>query len=93
MSLAAIRWFANALENDAVELYATNRESYQRIEAVLREALHGLVMVREEFQITAEENGCPDGYVICNGVCAPSCEGLADSSNNNAAFSKAPNSK
>ena len=89
VSLASFRWFANALENASVELYATNRESYQQIEAVLRHALQDLVRVRAEFKITEEENGCPDGYVICNGVCAPSCDWFAEASSE-AAQSKPP---
>lgn len=76
ISLAAFRWFANALENGAVELYATNRESYHHIEHVMRHALEDLARVRVQFKVPAEENGCPDGYVLCNGVCAPSCEGI-----------------
>ena len=26
------------------------------------------------FAVPDEDNGCPDGYVLCHGVCAPSCD-------------------
>ena len=74
MSLAAFRWFANMIENFSIELYATDRESYEEIEVVLRNTLKALKRVRADFAISQEENGCPDGYVLCHGVCAPSCE-------------------
>ena len=74
MSLAAFRWFANALENASVELYATNRASYKQIEEVLRHALKDLGAVQKQYAVTPEENGCPDGYVLCHGICAPACD-------------------
>ena len=75
MSLAAFRWFANTIENVAIELYATDRRSYPEIEAVLRDTLKELKSVRSSYAVSHEENGCPDGYVLCHGVCAPSCDG------------------
>ena len=78
MSLGAFRWFANALENAAVELYATDRETFHQSERVLRAALKEMAMIRAKFAVPAEENGCPDGYVLCNGLCAPSCDWLAE---------------
>ena len=74
MSLAAFRWFANTIENFAIELYATDRRSYPEIEGVLRNTLEELKRTRQAFMVSEEENGCPDGYVLCNGVCAPSCD-------------------
>jgi len=74
MSLAAFRWFANTIENFAIELYATDRASYEDIEVVLRNTLKELKNVRMEFAIPQGENGCPDGYVLCDGVCSPSCD-------------------
>jgi hypothetical protein len=73
MSLAAFRWFANALENASVEVYATNRASFKEVEEVLRHALNDLGQVRKRYAVTPEENGCPDGYVLCDGICAPAC--------------------
>ena len=78
MSLAAFRWLANALENGAVELYATNRESFKQIEDVLRHALSDLGQLKKQYAVSEAENGCPDGYVICHGVCAPSCDPLPE---------------
>ena len=40
-SFAAFRWFANAIENESLELYATSRETYEHIEAVLRQPRGG----------------------------------------------------
>jgi hypothetical protein len=73
-SLAAFRWFANTIENFAIELYATDRRSYEDVEIVLRNTLKDLKGIRANFAVSQEENGCPDGYVLCDGVCAPSCD-------------------
>ena len=79
-SLAALRWFANTIENFAIELYATDRESFPDIERVLRDTLAKLKGVKAQFSVPDEENGCPDGYVLCHGVCAPSCDDLESES-------------
>ena len=76
MSLAAVRWLANSIENLGIELYATDRESFPDIERVLRGTLDELRAVRAQFAVSEEENGCPEGYVLCHGICAPSCDDL-----------------
>ena len=73
MSLAAFRWFANTIENFAIELYATNRDTYPEVESILRNALEELKAVRIQFPLGVADD-CPDGYVLCHGVCAPSCD-------------------
>lgn len=75
MSLAAFRWFANAIENRAVEMYATDRGTYHHIERILRHALREMAHTKAQFAVSEEDNGCPDGYILCSdGMCAPSCE-------------------
>ena len=73
MSLAAFRWLANSIENFSIEAYATDRQSFEAVEAVLRNTLKEIKRVRQSYAASAEES-CPDGYVLCHGVCAPSCE-------------------
>jgi hypothetical protein len=80
MNLAALRWFANSIENDSIELYATNRESFDGIERVLRHTLDEFKRLRAQFFVSEEENGCPNGYVLCDGVCMPSCDDLESES-------------
>ncbi len=75
-SLAAFRWFANAIENSSMSLYATNPEAYKPTEEILRSALKQLRDLRQQFSIPQEEDGCPDGWLLCNGICMPSCETL-----------------
>ena len=75
-AIAAFRWFANKIENDSLELYMTDRVHYAHIERVLRHALQELAYVAEKAFIPQEENGCPDGWVLCDGICKPSCDGL-----------------
>ena len=41
-NIATFRWFANALENEALELYATDRRHFTHIEEVLRRALKAM---------------------------------------------------
>jgi hypothetical protein len=77
MSLAALRWMANTIENFAIELYATDRESFSEVEEVLRNTLKELKRTRRSFAVAQEENGCPDGWILCHGICVPSCEELA----------------
>ena len=74
-SFAALRWFANTIENESMELYATDRETYERIEHVLRSTLRSLAALRIKLA-RPPDDGCPDGWVLCNGVCKPSCDDL-----------------
>jgi hypothetical protein len=73
---AAFRWFANSIENESMELYTTNRETFEAIEHILRRTMRDLARLRGQFAIPPDENGCPDGWILCNGVCAPSCDNL-----------------
>ena len=73
-SFAAFRWFANAIENDALELYITDRSTYEEIEHILRSTLRQLAHLRMKEALPPGDNECPDGWVLCNGICAPSCE-------------------
>jgi hypothetical protein len=73
MSLAAFRWLANTIENFSIELYATDRESFPAVEQILRNTLKELRHARKQFGLSAEDD-CPDGYVLCHGVCSPSCD-------------------
>ena len=80
MALAAFRWLANTIENFSIELYATDRDSFSKVEDVLRNTLKELQATKRSFAVPQEENGCPDGYVLCHGICAPSCESLEEAS-------------
>ena len=73
MSLAAFRWLANSIENFSIEAYATDRQSFEAVEAVLRNTLKELKQVRQRYTVSPDDS-CPEGYVLCHGVCAPSCE-------------------
>ncbi len=73
-SFAAFRWFANSIENDAMELYATDRGTYEQIEEVLRHTLKDLAALRGKLALPPGNDDCPEGWVLCNGVCAPSCD-------------------
>ena len=86
-AFAAFRWFANAIENEALELYATDRRHFKAIEEVLRQAVRNLANVRQNAMVSEEENGCPDGWVLCDGICKPTCDGIdaeAAATNSNA---------
>jgi hypothetical protein len=77
-SFAAFRWFANAIENEALELYATDKAQFGRIEEVLRRTLKDMGAIRQTTKTLDGENPCPDGWVLCDGVCKPSCDGEAE---------------
>jgi len=75
--LAALRWFALQLEASAICLYATNPDSYLAMEDVLKSALRGLNGLKKDFAVAAEEDPCPEGFVLCeDGTCAPACDGI-----------------
>ena len=70
--LAAIRWFANSIENLSIVLYATSPDTFANTERILKQCLNELLVQRQQFG-----NGdidCPDGYVPCRGLCMPSCD-------------------
>ena len=75
-AIAAFRWFANTLENEALELYMTDRSHFDHIERVLRDALKAMGDTRQKSRLSEEEDGCPDGWVLCDGICKPSCDAL-----------------
>jgi hypothetical protein len=76
VSIATFRWFANQLENDALELYMTDRRHFGHIERVLRRALKEMSNTQQRARVSEEEDGCPDGWVLCDGICKPSCDEL-----------------
>ena len=71
MSLAAIRWFACSLEASAIEMYATDRTTYSEIERILRVALNEIAHL--PVRGIAGDEDCPEGYVLCDGLCRPAC--------------------
>ena len=75
-AIAAFRWFANMLENEALELYMTDRRHFAHIERVLRDALKAMGDTRERARVSEEEDGCPEGWVLCDGICKPSCDAI-----------------
>jgi hypothetical protein len=77
-SLAAFRWLANTLENEAMALYVTHPDKFGEIEHVLRHALHEMHRLKSANYVAMEENGCPDGWVLCDGVCLPSCDSIEE---------------
>ena len=77
-SLAAFRWFANTIENESMALYVTEPGCYHEIEHVLRHTLRHLKNLKRNYAVPFEENGCPDGWVLCDGVCQPSCDLLEE---------------
>ena len=77
-ALAAFRWLANTIENESVALYVTERDCFREIEDVLRRALRELKYLKTNYAVPAEENGCPDGWVLCDGVCQPSCDQIEE---------------
>ena len=75
-SFAAFRWFANAIENESLELYNTDRSTYESIEHVLRSTMRQLALLRDKTALPPGDEECPDGWVLCGGVCKPSCDNL-----------------
>ena len=71
IKLAAVRWFACAIEMEAIQVYATDSAKFDAIRAVLGECMtkvHDLI----KKPLTGDED-CPPGYVMCGNECAPRC--------------------
>ena len=72
--LAALRWLAMRIEQLCIELYVTDRDTFNDIEDSLRAEVRRLQAMAPVRPIAGEE--CPDGYVLCrDGLCAPMCFG------------------
>ena len=75
LTLAAIRWYATSSEKLASDIYITRKSMYPDAEAILKNAFRELGRVRKSMtHAMAEEDGCPPGYVNCNGACLPDCD-------------------
>ena len=72
IKLAAIRWFACAIEMEAIQIYATDRRKYTDIEEAMGDCIDAIHELRKKLTIGDEEE-CPPGYTMCAGECAPRC--------------------
>jgi hypothetical protein len=78
LSLAAIRWLANTIENVATEIYASSRETFPETEKVLKACVNDLLLQRDKIRNDGLIHDCPAGWELCEGVCAPACFAAAD---------------
>lgn len=82
MTLAAIRWYALSLERLATALYVTDRSRYSEVRQILGKALTDLAALQGVPQpptmamaaADGGDDGCPPGFVRCDGVCLPQCD-------------------
>ena len=70
--MAAIRWLAMKIEQVSIEVLVTDRDKFDAVEASLRDEVNRLKRIGRPEGIAAED--CPDGYVLCDGLCAPMCD-------------------
>jgi hypothetical protein len=74
INLAALRWYACTIERICIEIYATNRTKFPRLEALLNKQVKELKRLGASAQL-GDEDDCPPGYVMCEDrLCAPSCD-------------------
>lgn len=72
MVFAEIRWFANAIENRALQAYFGNHERYHQIRECLKAAYKCLYMPVRTENWNAENPDCP--WPECwTGECTPEC--------------------
>lgn len=74
MAMAAFRWFANIIESHSIELYASSPRSYEHTEAILRETLDRLALLKLKVKQDFGVDDCPEGYRLCDGICKPDCD-------------------
>jgi hypothetical protein len=74
--LAAVRWFTLELERLAIEIYATDKTQYARIEKLLGQTLSRMGSLGTKVaELSFREEDCPMGYYLCkDGLCSPMCD-------------------
>lgn len=73
--LAALRWLAMKIEQIAIEVFVTDRGKFSQIEDSLRDEVQLLKQIGRPLK-PHDDDDCPDGYVLCRGLCAPMCDGM-----------------
>jgi hypothetical protein len=74
INLAALRWYAATNEALLIEIYATDRDRFGALLALLRVHQRELRRFASAPDGIVEED-CPPGWVRCkDGLCAPSCD-------------------
>jgi hypothetical protein len=74
INLAALRWYACTIERICIEIYATNRKKFTRLEKLLNRQVKELEALGA-IAALADDDACPPGYVMCEDrLCAPSCD-------------------
>lgn len=71
-ALAAIRWLAMAIEQEALSAYITDPECFLHIVKSLRQEVTALRKLCGKPMPDTEEH-CPAGWLDCDGMCAPRC--------------------
>jgi hypothetical protein len=72
IALAALRWYALTIDRLCIEIYATDRKKFEDLEDLLKSHVVALYKFGKGVKFT-DEDECPEGYVMCNGLCAPTC--------------------
>jgi hypothetical protein len=73
ISIAALHWYAITIEKVCIEIYATDRKRFKALEALLQSQVRDLYKFAKGVK-GDEDDECPEGYVMCNGLCAPACD-------------------
>jgi hypothetical protein len=74
LKFAAIRWYVISLEKLANDLYITDREKFYEVDRILKHAFQELGKIRQSLKGVTMQEGCPPGYVYCDGICLPDCD-------------------
>ena len=71
--MAAIRWLAMKIEQISIEVLVTDRDKFDAVEGSLKDEVNRLKQIcRPEPPVAGDD--CPDGFVLCDGLCAPMCD-------------------
>lgn len=74
INLAALRWYACEIEQVCIEIYATNRKKFTKLEDMLKKHVTALKTLGAS-KLIADDDNCPPGYVMCEDrLCAPACD-------------------
>ena len=68
VEFATLRWHANRLENQAIQLYVTDRNNFSQIADIFKQAAKDLKTLHNS---CTSDDDCPDSWHCNNGECQP----------------------
>jgi len=72
LNIAAIHLLATQLEQVATEVYVTNPDRMKDVLAMMRADVEALRSLAPK-TLSDNDEDCPEGWILCDGLCMPIC--------------------